>query len=363
MKIYELDFDVSNYVWLKTSKENMRKFCQLFDGKNLKDSWVIPKAERIDPEEGRPLGDAPEFVLPTFSKRALDALLPLMEGDIEVLPVEFEDSYLYGINVTTVLDNVIDYDLSEYKTFSDGTIMHFKKYVFKNDAVGEKNIFKISDEDLGSPFVSQEFYDAVRDNGLEGFKLKLVYDDEEKEPTKQFDSKKIEPTKQINSEKKEKGSKNFFEYIGELPQDIKSEVERMIIETPKIFNINGKDGKEIATEINDIVDNILETHTFPKEYSNIDYVAVALGIFWGNAVCNYYNWSWKMLGDTAQTSLVSIVSPEENYSIQPMNYMQRILTNKNIGLGGLNDNTVLLLFNMLKNIDDNPENEKYFPIS
>ena len=168
----------------------------------------------------------------------------------------------------------------------------------------------------------------------------------------------------LSDSKKEKNvSNNFFDYMGELPQDIKLAIEKEIASTPKIFNIKGKNGKEIATEINDIVDKILETHTFPKGYSNIDDVAVALGIFWGYAVCNYYKWSWKMLGDSAQASLVSIVSPEENYSIQPMNYMQRILTYKNIGLGGENDNTVLLLFNMLKNIDDNPEDKKCFPIS
>ena len=70
-----------------------------------------------------------------------------------------------------------------------------------------------------------------------------------------------------------------------------------------------------------------------------------------------------MLGSSAQTSAVSIVSPKENYSIQPMNYMQKILTNKNIGLDGNNDNTILLLFNMLNNIDDNPKDKKYMPLS
>ena len=44
--------------------------------------------------------------------------------------------------------------------------------------------------------------------------------------------------------------------------------------TPKFFNINGKDGKEIATEINNIVDSILKTNSFPKEYSSIDDEAV-----------------------------------------------------------------------------------------
>lgn len=163
--------------------------------------------------------------------------------------------------------------------------------------------------------------------------------------------------------KKEKYTQNFFEYIGELPQDIKSEVERMNSLTPKFFNINGKDGKEIATEINNIVDSILKTNSFPKEYSSIEDVAVALVIYYGHAICDYYGWTWKMLGSSAETSAVSIVSPKENYSIQLMNYMQKILTNKNIGIDGNNDNTILLLFNMLNSIDENPKDKKYMPLS
>lgn len=155
--------------------------------------------------------------------------------------------------------------------------------------------------------------------------------------------------------KKGKISNNYFEYVGELPQEIKSEVDRMNTLTPKLFNIVSKNGKEIATEIYNIVNNILNTHNFPKEYSGIDDVAVALGIYFGNAICNYYKWSWKMLGNSAETSAVSIVSPKENYSIQPMNYMQRILTNSN-------DNTILLLFNMLNDIDDNPKDKKVYAI-
>lgn len=160
-----------------------------------------------------------------------------------------------------------------------------------------------------------------------------------------------------------KKDKSCFKYIGKVPQDMKAEIESVNSATPEIFNINGKDGKEIAAEINNIVDNILKTNTFPEEYNSINDVAVALGIYYGSAICEYYNWDWKILGSSAEDSIISIVSPKENYSIQPMNYMLRILTNNNIGLDGNNDNTVLLLFNMLNNIDDTPKEKKYMPLS
>lgn len=137
----------------------------------------------------------------------------------------------------------------------------------------------------------------------------------------------------------------------------------MIKLTPKYFKIKSKDGKGIATEIYEIVDNILKTNKFPKEYSTIDDVSVALGIYFGYAICDYYKWTWKMLGKTSDNDAgVSIVSPENNFCIHPMNYMLRILTNRNIGLDGNNDNTVLLLFNMLENIDAKPVTKKFTPL-
>lgn len=163
---------------------------------------------------------------------------------------------------------------------------------------------------------------------------------------------------------KKKQNKNYFNYVGELPEDFETEVKRMISLTPKFFKIKAKDEKSIAAEIYEIVDNILKTNKFPEEYSTIHDVAVALGIYYGQAICDYYNWTWKMLGKTnADEATVSIVSPNKNFSIQPMNYMLKILTNNNIGLDGKNDNTVLLLFNMLDNVDSKPAEKKYTPLS
>lgn len=162
---------------------------------------------------------------------------------------------------------------------------------------------------------------------------------------------------------KRKKNNAFFKFVGELPDDFQKEIDRMIKETPKNFNIKHTNGKDIAKQINHIVDEILVTNKIPEIYTNIDDVAVALGIYYGHAICKYYNWSWKFIGDNKSRAIVSIVSPEKNYSIQPMNYMLKILTQKNIGLNGKNDNTVLLLFNMLENIDKNISDIKYTPLS
>ena len=46
-----------------------------------------------------------------------------------------------------------------------------------------------------------------------------------------------------------------------------------------------------------------------------------------------------------------------------MPYLLRILSGNNRNVDGTNDNTVLLLYNMLENIDQKPEKQKYFPVA
>ena len=54
--------------------------------------------------------------------------------------------------------------------------MALKKYEFKEKAVQEKNIFKISDLPRGVIFVSEKFREIIEENSLKGFKLELVYE-------------------------------------------------------------------------------------------------------------------------------------------------------------------------------------------
>ena len=163
---------------------------------------------------------------------------------------------------------------------------------------------------------------------------------------------------------KEEKRKNYFKYVGEMPDDVRSEIDRVFRFAVQIFKISDStDGKTIASEANRIVDDILETGKFPSEYSDIEDVAVALGVLFGQALCCGYGWTWKVFGDNESNTMFGVVSPEENFCNAPMPYLLRILKGQNIGMDGKNDNTVLLLYNMLENIDQKPEQEKYFPLA
>ena len=103
-----------------------------------------------------------------------------MGEDVEILPLMLDNEEVYGINVLSVL-KALDYDNSEYRTFTDGEIMVILKYSFIEKCISNKNIFKITDESrTSSPFVSELFKKTVEDNNLTGFEFELVWDSEEK---------------------------------------------------------------------------------------------------------------------------------------------------------------------------------------
>lgn len=157
---------------------------------------------------------------------------------------------------------------------------------------------------------------------------------------------------------------SFYKYVGEMSEEVFNEIRREAGYAVRVFNITDLDnGRSLATQIRKIVDNILETGKFPEEYESIVDVAVALGTVFGNALCVGYDWEWKELGENEEDVVHAVVSPKGYYSNAPMVYLYRILTGNNIGLDGKNDNTVLLLYNMLENIDDRPEDKMYIPMA
>lgn len=178
MKIWKLNFELDLYDNFVPEKEFTVEVIHSFDGREKLKNWIPIKVKRMEPEKNLILSDAPGFLFPVFSEKALGCLYPLIKNYVEVLPLEFEENNYFGINIINVLD-AIDYKKSDYKTFRDGKrIMVFKKYAFLPYVVRNMPIFKITDEKTRYAFVSSKFKKIVQDNGLTGFKFELVWDSE-----------------------------------------------------------------------------------------------------------------------------------------------------------------------------------------
>lgn len=181
MKIWKLDFELDKYDNLTLLNKIDIDEIQSFDGRTKKEQWGNPEVVKLEPEKGLSLSDAPGFYahIPVFNYKTITILSKYLCLDTEILPLQNNENRFFAINITKVLD-CINYDKSEFKMFKDGKrILRFKKYSFLEDKIDGNNIFKIKDEPLGNPFVTDEFRNAVIINELTGFIFKLVWDSED----------------------------------------------------------------------------------------------------------------------------------------------------------------------------------------
>ena len=180
MKVWILDCDADSFENLIISDESFNNLLKTFNGEEKNDGWTpIPVRKMYgDREFSNTPGFAPH--IPVFDNKAVSELSCMLKNEAEILPLHSENGTFYAINVTDVLD-CIDYKESEYKTFRDGKrIMRFTKYSFIESIIKKHNIFKIKDEPLKRPFVSDEFKNIVQSSGLISFKFELAWDSENK---------------------------------------------------------------------------------------------------------------------------------------------------------------------------------------
>lgn len=146
MKIWKLRC-VSNDDASLLGIENVYSFDEIrsFNGRSLINEWKPIKVERIHSKEDecKMLGDSPFAVqvggLPVLSKRAVNALEPILKGHAEFLPLICEEGDFYAVNVTTVL-NATNWEKAKaipFKNANTNKIMRFKKYAFLPEIVSD----------------------------------------------------------------------------------------------------------------------------------------------------------------------------------------------------------------------------------
>lgn len=178
MKIWHLDFELDKFDNLVPINELSLDEIHSFDGSSKKEQWTPIKVKKMENKE---LSNAPGFYshIPVFDKVTIEIVRDLIKNSVEILPLLCFEGEFYAINVTEVLDG-INYNKAQFKTFRDGKrIMRFIKYEFLKSVITGKHIFKIVDEPLRRPFVSDEFKKRIIDNNLRGFKFELVWESDD----------------------------------------------------------------------------------------------------------------------------------------------------------------------------------------
>lgn len=382
MKIWKLSSDVQNYDAVKPVDGYNHSFVLTFNGASKADTWTPLQVKRVYPKQNLPLGDCPNFFMTVFSQRAVDALYPLIQNDAELLPLDFDEQKLYGINVTSVL-NVLDYEKSDYIKFDNSDrIMVIEKYVFgKSDELLRHDIFKLIDEPVCHPFVTDRFKRIVEKAHLEGFAFELVWDSEEVHSEEKTSNEKANEIdyeyaagNDIHGCDNERGSDRYYSIVKKPETSTVYQFEeqgRKAFDIPKDLN-----GRALAERVYEITEELLSDRRKLDRFENKHKLYNELGCLFGAAICCEYGWHWMEAGEPSpnsalddgfntMTQLHIVVPPNDMYSFAPVKLIGRILERRNTGLGGENDNTIMLLFNMLPDIDEQIRNTKvkFLPIT
>lgn len=145
-----------------------------------------------------------------------------------------------------------------------------------------------------------------------------------------------------------------FEEVFDINDDIKEAIQSEQTKAFELLNIDlSTEPKEIVEKIKEYVDSLYANGSISdyNEQTRKD-LAITLGSAWGNAACKIYGWKWMGLrAEDEEYAAYYIVSPNHKFCCPPFSFILNILEGGNIGLDGRNDNTIMLLFNMLDGVE------------
>jgi hypothetical protein len=180
------------------NRERMEKYesnYQLFKGGQIGNAWqpVHVIVDRSGVDKWTPLsppGDFPHFegaiIDPVFSRRALDALADLLQGNGEILPLSCDEGEYYLFNTTRMVD-AIDVEHTEFKPYSevypdmallvnDPDSPTITRFAFHPEQVKDLTIFKISSQyQYNGTLVTDKFMQRVQEAALKGFEFELLW--------------------------------------------------------------------------------------------------------------------------------------------------------------------------------------------
>jgi uncharacterized protein DUF1629 len=147
------------------------------DGRPIRRSWAPVRVRAVVEEDGvqLPAGDFAGLAsnVPVFSRRAAEALEPILTLNGELLPLIAPQGVYFAYNVTRLID-AIDKNRSKVVRFSSGRVMAIEKYVFKPDRLVGATIFK-DPFYYAEVYVTDAFVEAVTAGQLTGFAFEPLW--------------------------------------------------------------------------------------------------------------------------------------------------------------------------------------------
>lgn len=174
MNVYILQPLANDYQSLLPAKKEDWGRSRTFDGRSQVSAWV-PLLVTVHGAE-LPQGDYPSSgtQIPIFSHKAKDCLGDMLAPHGEFLPLIAKAGEYYAFNITTVID-ALDEERSEVKRFRDGQVMRIVTYQFHVEKLMTAPIFKLRQDPLEDPLVTDEFVRRAHECGLTGMGFTHVW--------------------------------------------------------------------------------------------------------------------------------------------------------------------------------------------
>jgi hypothetical protein len=112
--------------------------------------------------------------------RALPSLRPLLQGHGEIVPVPCDEP-ISLFNATAIVDG-LDEDRSTIARFDSGEVLAIERHVFKPDAIGNVEIFKLPGR-ASNIYLRDTVVRRVGELGLLGLAFDMVWTDETVAPS------------------------------------------------------------------------------------------------------------------------------------------------------------------------------------
>ncbi len=173
MRYYRYEPDATDFAGIGFSLADAERIIQVhYTDTSLADGWAIPEAYGFD-DNPETAGDFPSlsnfYRVPAMSRRAWDALRPLIGPDSEALPITIatgETYYIIHIMKTVAALDTARSDLT--RNAATNRVNRIMRYAFKQDLLRGVHAFKLPLEDGAELIVDEDFRKTVEANGLRG---------------------------------------------------------------------------------------------------------------------------------------------------------------------------------------------------
>ncbi len=326
-----------------------------FDGRPKLEDWV--PAHVVTLEKGSRSGHSDFSKLSGVSglvvnEKGYETLSVHLREAVEFLPLDYENGQSYLMNVIDVRD-CLDRSRSDVSYFNDtDEIIYVRKFAFKTGTLRDAVIFRVKEVPTYGPYVTDEFIEAYQDAGLDGLDFELIWDSE------------IAGKENCNaSAKRPLPTDAFFGYCGQIDSEIKGEIiEFSELERSHLGVSLEEDAPEAVQALTDEVQHLLDSKAVAMSDEGILHLSIRLGSMFGEALCKGYGWEWVEVGSSPDDHLYAVASPEYLYCVFPIQFIRKILVGENLGPDGENDNTIMLLYNMLDGIERNIPDKLLTPV-